>query len=163
MRRLRGLSQQQLSDRLRERTGNRLDRTALAKLENPAGTRAATARVCDVVDLAVALDTSPLYLLTPENPYADVRVAGRIKAPAAAVRGWWRGFHPLPGADPEAFFATRPPVELAGDVIEYQRAAERVQLARELGLTEEQRIALGIGEHSLGAWYAVGTPTNMED
>ena len=96
----RGWSQQKLADRLRalgaERTG--WSQTKINKLERGKLTRVL---VDDVFELALALDVSPLYLLTPTEAFDEqgnafkVALGGRVSQWPREVRQWIRGVQPL--------------------------------------------------------------------
>jgi transcriptional regulator with XRE-family HTH domain len=101
-RRKRAWTQQDLADRLEEigakSTG--WSQTKVNKLERGRLTRVL---VDDVFELALALDVSPLYLLTPteafdeqENAY-KVLVGGQVAAWPREVRQWIRGVRPILG------------------------------------------------------------------
>jgi transcriptional regulator with XRE-family HTH domain len=96
----RGWTQRDLANRLRElgieRTG--WDQTKIHKLERGKLKRVL---VDDVFELALALDVSPLYLMTPLESHDEkgnaykVWLGGRISRWPRDVRSWIRGVRPL--------------------------------------------------------------------
>jgi transcriptional regulator with XRE-family HTH domain len=99
-RRERRLSQQGLADRLREleAVSTGWSQTKINKLERGRLTRIL---VDDVFELALALDVSPLYLLTPSEVFDEsgntlkVWLGGRVSRWPAEVRQWIRGMQPI--------------------------------------------------------------------
>ncbi|MDP9308346.1 MAG: helix-turn-helix domain-containing protein [Actinomycetota bacterium] len=100
LREQKGWSQQKVVDRLHElgieRTG--WNQTKIHKLE--AG-KLARVLVDDVFELALAFDVSPLYVLTPLDPFDDeenallVALGGKIARWPSEVRQWIRGVRPI--------------------------------------------------------------------
>jgi transcriptional regulator with XRE-family HTH domain len=96
----RGWSQQKLADRLRELGAETTgwSQTKINKLERGRLTRVL---VDDVFELALALDVSPLYLLTPTQPFDEeenafkVWLGGRVAHWPSEVRQWIRGVRPI--------------------------------------------------------------------
>jgi transcriptional regulator with XRE-family HTH domain len=96
----RGWSQQKLADRLRELGAETTgwSQTKINKLERGRLTRVL---VDDVFELALALDVSPLYLLTPLEGFDEdekalkVWIGGKIARWPREVRQWVRGVRPL--------------------------------------------------------------------
>jgi transcriptional regulator with XRE-family HTH domain len=96
----RGWSQQQLANRLRQLGAQQTgwSQTKIHKLESGKLTRVL---VDDVFELALALDVSPLYLLTPQASFdADenalqVWLGGKISRWPRDVRQWIRGVKPV--------------------------------------------------------------------
>ena len=95
-----GWSQQDLADRLRELGAEHTgwSQTKVHKLEAGKLTRVL---VDDVFELALALDVSPLYLLTPleghdeqENAF-KVWLGGKVDRWPREVRQWIRGVRPI--------------------------------------------------------------------
>jgi transcriptional regulator with XRE-family HTH domain len=97
-----GWSQQKVVDRLQElgikRTG--WNQTKIHKLETGKLKRVL---VDDVFELALALDVSPLYLLTPLAGFDDeenalmVALGGKVVRGPREVRQWIRGVRPILG------------------------------------------------------------------
>jgi transcriptional regulator with XRE-family HTH domain len=132
-RKRRGWTQQDLADRLHElgieQTG--WNQTKIHKLESGKLKRVL---VDDVFELALALDVSPLYLLTPlaghdenENAY-KVWLGGKIAHWPWVVRQWIRGVRPILSG-----------VNYRDD--EEARAGQRFYLLESQPLSEWSRIA----------------------
>jgi transcriptional regulator with XRE-family HTH domain len=98
-RKRRGWTQQQLVDRLVEigyvddHGGPRLGRLAIVKVEDASSSNTrSNASLEDVLALAAALDCSPMHLLVPREPEAQVRVSRALVTPAAALARWIAGY-----------------------------------------------------------------------
>jgi transcriptional regulator with XRE-family HTH domain len=99
-RKARGWSQQALADRLHELGAGSTgwSQTKINKLERARLTRVL---VDDVFELALALDVSPMYLLTPTEPFDGqgnafkVSLGGRVTRWPREVRQWIRGARPI--------------------------------------------------------------------
>jgi transcriptional regulator with XRE-family HTH domain len=95
-----GWTQQQLADRLHELGAERTgwSQTKIHKLEAGKLTRVL---VDDVFELALALDVSPLYLLTPLEGHDEdgntfkVWLGGKVDGWPWVVRQWIRGVQPI--------------------------------------------------------------------
>jgi transcriptional regulator with XRE-family HTH domain len=96
----RGWSQQKLADRLHELGAKSTgwSQTKINKLERGRLTRVL---VDDVIELALALDVSPLYLLTPTSAHDEqgntfkVWLGGKVDHWPREVRQWIRGVRPI--------------------------------------------------------------------
>jgi transcriptional regulator with XRE-family HTH domain len=99
-RKSRGWTQQRLAERLRELGAESTgwSQTKINKLERGKLTRVL---VDDVFELALALDVSPLYLLTPTQPFDEqenalkVWLGGQVARWPREVRQWIRGARPI--------------------------------------------------------------------
>jgi transcriptional regulator with XRE-family HTH domain len=98
-----GWSQEELVDRLDElgaKATGKWSQTKVHKLETG---KLARVLVDDVFELALALDVSPLYLLTPLDGFDDdgnafkVWLGGKVDRWPREVRQWVRGVRPLLG------------------------------------------------------------------
>src|SRR5262245_255345 len=92
-RKRRGLTQQQLADRLGEILGRRVDRVTISKLE--AGGTRSDASVEELFGLAIALNVGPVHLLVPLDDDEAVDVVPELTVPAPLMRDWIRGGRPL--------------------------------------------------------------------
>jgi transcriptional regulator with XRE-family HTH domain len=82
-----------------------MDRSTIARLEN--GDRGVT--LDDVFHLAVALDVSPMRLMTPDKPSHPIVVAPALDPVLAGhVRRWVNGDQPLEESDDRFFFKEIP-------------------------------------------------------
>ena len=99
-RKRRGWTQQRLVDRLHELGGRATgwSQTKLTRLETGKMTEIL---IDNVFELALALDVSPLYLLTPSIPHDEdekalkVWLSPNVSRWPAEVRQWVRGINPL--------------------------------------------------------------------
>ncbi|MFN2557221.1 MAG: helix-turn-helix domain-containing protein [Nitriliruptorales bacterium] len=57
----------------------------------------------EALELAAALECSPLYLMFPTSRGAEVQIAPRVVVEASAARRWMRAKDPLPGHDRDLF------------------------------------------------------------
>ena len=95
----RGWSQQRLADRLHELGATGWSQTKIHKLEQDKQ----QVLVDDLFALALALDVSPLYLLTPLEGFDDrdnalkVVLGGKVARWPRDVRQWIRGVRPILG------------------------------------------------------------------
>lgn len=106
VRKLRGLTQEQLAKRLN------MTRGTLAKIEANTEHRADGATVDELLSIAAALNVAPVHLLTPFEDDARVRVTGAGVFIAGRLRLWIRGGWPLRDDDDRGEYArTIPPSE----------------------------------------------------
>src|SRR4051794_34262450 len=92
LRRVRGLSQQELSARLSE-LGRPMLPSALSKIEG----RDRSVDVDDLIALAIALGVSPSRLLLPDRGSdEDVALTSSLSTPAFLAWQWANAFAPLP-------------------------------------------------------------------
>lgn len=98
----RGWTQRQLVDRLKE-LGVKLDPASLARIET--GKRAV--KVQELVELAAALEVSPLQLMLPTVGSHPVDVTPKTTVTTSEARAWARALGPLPGQSPDPMVAER--------------------------------------------------------
>jgi transcriptional regulator with XRE-family HTH domain len=96
LRESRHLNQQQLATRLDEEFDIKLDRTAIAKIEN--GDR--NVSIEDAVAFAAALNVSPIMLMSPRGTEPAIAI-GSMSMTADQFRDWARGNLPAPLRDPK--------------------------------------------------------------
>ncbi|MGW2040488.1 helix-turn-helix domain-containing protein [Streptomyces virginiae] len=98
-----GLTAQQLADRLRD-AGVPWDRATVTKLET---NRRQNVSVVELLALARVLDVAPVHLLVPlyEGPYMVTPVEA---AAADRARAWIRGERTLKGGDAQIYFSEAP-------------------------------------------------------
>lgn len=101
LRRIAGLTQEQLADRLR-RIGSALDATAIAKIETTTSKRRGVS-LDEALEIAAALGVSPMHLFFPREAGATVPIAPKLKedVPLLRAHAWLAGQQPLPGYDSE--------------------------------------------------------------
>ena len=87
----RGYSQVELAAEV-NKLGVAMDRAVLANLEFG---RRQSVTLEQAMGLAAALGVNPVDLLLPQDDEAEVAVAPKERHPAAFVRGWMTGEHPL--------------------------------------------------------------------
>ena len=95
--------QADLAARMSEQTGGSVAQSQIARIES--GKRSVS--VDDLMDLAAALNASPLDLLTPTDSDHPVTVGG-TQHHCSEVRSWVRGFAPLAGQDSRGFAKAMP-------------------------------------------------------
>ncbi|MFI1951986.1 helix-turn-helix domain-containing protein [Streptomyces xinghaiensis] len=119
IRKRRGLTAEQLADRLTEQ-GVPWQRSTVAKLEN--GSRE-NVTIAEWLALAYVLDVAPIHLLVPTDaPAGDVyQVTPTETATIGDVRAWVRGFEELPGTDRRKFYASVPEVEFGVREVDPER------------------------------------------
>ncbi|MGW9024779.1 helix-turn-helix domain-containing protein [Streptomyces sp. NPDC055722] len=137
VRKRRGLTAEQLADKLREQ-GILWDRYTVTKLEN--GKRQ-NITLTEWLALAVVLNVSPLHLLVPPwpspkwerpegerndpNDEAGLLVTPKRAEPMYLLRRYIRGSEALPGMDERKFFSEIPPQEFS-PLLERERDGEGV-------------------------------------
>jgi transcriptional regulator with XRE-family HTH domain len=134
--------QQDLVNRLSELGFPGWRQSKITKIEKGQATRLA---LDDVFELAVALDVTPLYLVTPTEPERDgegeiveVQLGPKISRRPIYVREWVRGQLPLfdPKEEPlgaRFYLAESPPVEefRAEEFMEWMRSVQAAEEERE--------------------------------
>jgi transcriptional regulator with XRE-family HTH domain len=90
----RGISQQQLADKIGE------TQSTVARIES--GARSVT--VDELFRIAWALDVAPLELLAASFQPCDVPIIGTLRLSPTEARDWVRGARPLLGGDVRAYF-----------------------------------------------------------
>lgn len=126
-RRRRGWTQEQLAAKLRE-LEYPMVRATVAKIEGR-GSRAANARLEDVLAFALALGVAPVHLIVPDDDEAALAIAPNRPELAPVARAWIRGDWPLGDADANAYLTDETPdsrreraAELTKDRTPLQRA-----------------------------------------
>ena len=90
----RGLTAEQLAARVRALGGD-LGRVAITKIERPHDDGRRRVTIEELVLLAGALNTSPIELLTPQDPPSErVRVTDSLETTGSDLRAWARGEGP---------------------------------------------------------------------
>ena len=92
IRKRQGLTQTQLVERMKENGYDQITRTVISKIEQ--GTRSVS--LDDALALAAVLGISPVHLFVPYEKPAIMEITNTITATAVEVRGWVRGWNPLP-------------------------------------------------------------------
>jgi len=145
VRKRRGWSVQQLAERCASLGAPELTRAVLANIESgrpdTRGQRRRTVSVDELLALALALDTAPVFLLAlPDEREPDtalVLTSTHAEANADLLQRWLRGDEPLPGAN-ERFYAAMtlehlPSPDTAGTVATYARTVLQDRTAELLG------------------------------
>lgn len=108
VRRRRGLTAQQMADKLTEQ-GVRWDRYTVNKLES--GKRQ-NLTLAEWLALAVVLNVAPVHLLLPiDDDEGAYQVTPERTNPVDNTRGWIRGHWPLPGANVIQYQGEMPEIE----------------------------------------------------
>jgi transcriptional regulator with XRE-family HTH domain len=115
-----GWSQRELSVRLAERFGVRVDPATIARIET--GDRDVSLN--EAFLLAAALDVPPPLLFLPVNRDVEVDVAPGVSYYPWLVWEWLHGEEPLPGADLRAWHVEVQPAWLYSQVRDAQKAAQ---------------------------------------
>jgi transcriptional regulator with XRE-family HTH domain len=98
-----GYTQAGLAERLTE-IGTPMHETAVARIES--GKRRVT--LDDVIAIAAAMDVSPLFLFSPLEHDARIRLAATIDCTAADLWAWVRGTQPLDAANARSYHYQSP-------------------------------------------------------
>jgi transcriptional regulator with XRE-family HTH domain len=98
-----GWSQEELADRLDQLGAKATGKWSQTKVHKLEAGKLARVLVDDVFELALALDVSPLYLLTPTQAFDEqenalkVWLGGKVTRWPSEVRQWVRGVRPILG------------------------------------------------------------------
>lgn len=106
-RKQRGLSQEALADRLQNLGIEGFNQSMVAKVETDPS-RAENLPVRRLLAFAMALNVSPIHLMTPDDPGDAVALDGGAEVYAGEVRQWVRGYWPLRNDDRREFFSSVP-------------------------------------------------------
>lgn len=111
----RGWTQQDLAGRCAALGAPQLTRSVLFDLETGRaaadGTRRREVTVDDLTAIALALDVAPVHLLCPVTDDTPVGLTATVTVTAVDMRGWARGFQPLPAVDLRRFYGYVPEAE----------------------------------------------------
>lgn len=133
LRQRKGMTRQELGERLTERTGVDWNRFTVSSLEN--GKRQ-NVTVVELLALARVLDVAPINLLVPlEN--VDFQVTPNEAVSTTSARDWIRGFIPLPGTD-RRIFRSEIPLDELGEGKLRPATEDELRLARRaIGMREK--------------------------
>lgn len=106
----RGWSQRRLAEELAA-IGSRVTRDIIKKIM--LGSR--QPRLDEVLEIAAALGTSPLYLVVPQSRVASLAIADLEPLQPVQAEGWWLGIEPLPHQNEALFYSLR------GDLQQFEK------------------------------------------
>lgn len=122
LRRKRGLTAQQLAERMTE-AGVPWEAGVVTKLETG---RRKSISVAELLALAYVLDVALVHLMISADLDADApcAVTPTLSIPAGAARRWIRGQQPLSGQDPRLYYSEVPAGEFTGPEVLFERLDE---------------------------------------